>query len=130
MATDLALQALVTKTATFNGSGLDISGVSGDFTIVLEITQLTANAGQTPKVAFAISDTVDAFTNKITRATFNTAGAVNQDGKQHGLKMTWRRRDLQGIRGGTTSANLRLELVDISGTGASVSYQARVQVVS
>ena len=124
-----AIQAATTKTAVFDGAGVDISGITGDFTLVLEITELSANAGQTPEVAFVFEDSVNAFTASVARATFNMKGAVNTDGKQHGRKMTWRKRDLVGLRAGTGSAVLRLRLVGIAGTGASVDYSAHIKVV-
>lgn len=130
------LQAPVTRTATLNGTGVDISALTGDFTIIVELTKLSANAGQTPQVQFEIQDSVDAFTNRVTVAAFNTKGSVNYstdakvDGKQHGRKWTFRRRDLVGVRAGTPSATLRLALVGISGTGASADYSATIQIVS
>jgi hypothetical protein len=124
------VQAAVTKTAVFNGAGLDISAITEDFTLVLEITKLTANAGQTPQVQFTFEDSVNAFTASVGVATYNQKGAVNQDGKQHGLKMTWRKRDLVGLRAGTASAVLRCSVAGVAGTGVSVDYKAYLQRVS
>ena len=124
------LQAAVTKTAAFASTGVDISALTGDFTVVLEVKKLTADAGQTPVVQFALEDSVNAFTDSVPVATFNMSGAVNQDGKQHGRKMTWRKRDLKGVRAGTASGVLRLNLVGISGTGASCDYEAHLKIVS
>jgi hypothetical protein len=124
------IQASVTRTAAANGSGVDISGITEDFTLVLEILSFTANAGQTPTAQFTFEDSVNAFTNQIVVATFNQKGAVNADGKQHGMKQTWRKRDLVGLRAGTGSAVLRCSLASIGGTGASITYKAYLQRVS
>ena len=128
--TYLAIQAPTTRTAAFTGAGVDISAITADFTLVLEIKKVTANAGVTPKFALSIQDSVNAFTAMIPRATYNHQGAVNQDSKQHGLKMTWRKRDLVGLRAGTGSAVLRAVLDEVSGAGFSIEYEVYLQIVS
>jgi hypothetical protein len=126
------LQAPTTQTAAFASASVDISALSAnaDFTVELDITKLTANAGQTPRAVFSVEDSVNAFTATIPRAVVTHAGALNADGKQNGAKFTWRKRDLVGLRAGTTSAVLRLNLTELTGTGASISYKADVKIVS
>jgi hypothetical protein len=125
-----AIQAAVSKTAAFTGTGVDISGVNNvDYTLVLEIKKLVSSDGSTPSVHFTIEDSVNAFTASIARATFNTKGSFNSDGKQHGQKMTWRKRDLVGLRAGTASAVLRVNVAEIS-ANTTVEYEAYLQRVS
>lgn len=130
MATFTTLQALTTKTAVFNGTGVDISGVTDeDYTISIDVKKMTATGGVTPFVAFTVEDSVNAFTGQVVRAAYNVKGALNQDGKQHGQKTTWRKRDLVGLRAGTVAAVLRVSIVDIS-ANTTVEYEATMQRVS
>jgi hypothetical protein len=117
-----AIQASVTKTAVFTGSGVDISGITGDFTLHLRVSALSAT--DLAKVAFCFEDSVDAFTGKIARATQNFQGTLGQTYNQQDVVVSWRKRELKGIRAGVSSAVLRLNVVDLQGTSPSVTYEA------
>lgn len=115
------IQAKVTKTAAFVGADVDISDLTGDFTIHLKVHKLT---GEDAVALFGIVDTVDNFTASKTVRTQDTKGKIDPDGKQGGQHYSWRKRDLKSLRAGVTGAELRLNLVSLTGTAPSVDYEA------
>jgi len=111
-----AVQALVTKTAAFNGASLDISAITGDWTLKLRVGKLTA----AKKARFVFVDSVDAFTNKIPVFVASVKGetALGND-----RIFSVQKKDCPSARFGTGSAVLRLELAEIDGS-SSVDYEA------
>jgi hypothetical protein len=111
------IQAKVTKTATFNGSGVDVSGISGDWTLVLDVQTVVGDTA----VRFGFQDTVDAFTTPLAGPTVSVSGAV---ALANSRRFTFKKYDFPGLRCGTASAQLRLAVLAITGTSPSVTYQA------
>lgn len=112
------IQAVVSKTAVFDGTGVDISGITGDVTLHLRVKSLTAGAN----IAFVFADTVDNFTNSVVRAAANFKGLL---ASSYDAKVSWRKYELKGLRFGTASAKLRLSLVEIS--AGTVEYEAWIE---
>ena|SRR5947208_655291 len=113
------LQAEVSKTAAFNGAGVDISALTGPFEIDLTVDALTSGA----VAHFQIQTTVDNFASDIRvekdivfrgpLSTICPRGVAVHD------------RQLPGFRNGTGSAKARLALVYLS--AGSVSYSGVIK---
>ncbi len=121
----IVLQAKVTKTGSFDGAGLDISGyktgsIPTQPRIIIRVDALTA-----AKVAtFAIEDSADGFSSDIvTLATRSTIGPI-PDAR---FPRTWDIEpwDIPGARWGVASATLRLSLTHLDGS-SSISYEGFV----
>ncbi len=113
------IQASTTKTATFNGASIDVSGFTGDWTIKLQVSALT----DAKQARFVFQDSVNDFTASISGPCFNMKGymtAVNDKVK------SFKKQDFPGLRLGTASARLRLALVDLDGS-ASVTYRSWIE---
>ena len=120
--TNLDIQAKTTKTATFDGTGVDVSGITGDWTLNLEI--LAMNDGDT--VRFQFTDSVDNFSSDVLAGptTAFTGKIVNYSAP---FKRSWKKADFPDLRMGTASAKLRLSITAFSGSSKSITYQAYVQ---
>lgn len=117
------LQASVVKTGAFNGASLSISNSdyplgNPDWLLTLNVKALTAGA----VALFAVYDSVDAFTNKQPVAVFSVAGKVGAEAQVFSVK----KYQVPSARFGTASAVLRLELVSLTGSSPSVTYEAFV----
>jgi hypothetical protein len=97
-------------------TGLDISGISGDFTIFLEVTGMTA--GKTARIQF--EDSVNAFTASVPVAVINVTGALTSAASQ---VFDIRKYQLPNNRFGVTSAVLRVNVTAID-SGSSLSLHA------
>lgn len=114
------LQAQVSKTATFNGAGLDISAFTRNAVIRVKVDSLTAAKG----VVFAIQDSVDAFSSDTrTLATFNVLGAVTTIAPR---EFDLHAYQIPSVRYGVSSATLRLVILSID-AATTVVYEAFVQ---
>lgn len=131
-------QAKVAKTAAFQGASVDISGITGDWTLVLEVYGLDA----TDTVRFQFSDSVDAFTTVVAGPTVAVTGQLGSNsptdsgGASAGLvgayfpnprRFTFKKADFPDYRCGTASAVGRLEITRITGTGPSVTYMGFIE---
>ncbi len=118
--TILPVQAKVTRTSAANGSSVDISGITGDWTLVLEV--LAQNSGNVSR--FIFQDSVDAFTNNIGGAAVSVAEATANANPR---RFTFTKKDFPSLRFGVASAGLRLALAEITGSSKSVTYQAWIE---
>ncbi len=122
--TNLPIQAKVTKTAAFLGAGVDISAITGDWTLVLEI--LAQNAGDVTRFAFETSN--NSFTTYNTDIfsgpTVSVSGEID---KAQQKRYTFQKRDFPAAEFGVTSTSLRLNLMSFTGSSKSVTYQAWVE---
>lgn len=120
-----AIQALVTKTASFDGASIAIDNTVyptvPNWTLVLDV-QAT---GPDTVARFQFSDSVDAFTTVLAGPTFVcTGGIAKANDKRFCLK--WY--DFPDLRFGVASAVLRVSLTRITGTSPTVSYSAWYEV--
>lgn len=120
MATRTAVQALVTKTAAFNGSSVDISAVTGDWTLFIRVAKLTA----AKKARLGFQDSVDAFTNNLAGPAISVKGEVGTD---YDKVYSFKKQDFPSLRFGTGSAVLRAVLIEIDGS-SSIDYEAWYEV--
>jgi hypothetical protein len=122
----VVLQAKVTKTSTFDGAGLDISGYKTGSIPTQPIITFRVDALTAAKVAtFAIEDSADGFSSDIvTLATRSMIGPVPDARFPRTFDIhVW---EIPGARWGVASATLRLSLTHLDGS-ASVSYEGFVQ---
>lgn len=124
-----AVQAKVRKTAAFDGASIDISGITGDWTLVLNVMDI---AGTTPGVRFQFTDSVDAFSATLAGPTASVSGILGKYGstpaEPNTKRFTWQKRDFPSLRFGTGSAVLRLSLTEITGSGSpGVTYEAWIE---
>ncbi len=116
--THTEIQAYVTKTAAFVGSTVDISGITGDWTLKLQVGALSAGID----ARFVFEDSVNDFTASLAGPAFNFLGEL--DLAQDRVKSI-KKQDFHGLRLGTVSAVLHLNLSKM-GVG-SVSYHAWIE---
>lgn len=115
------IQAKVTKTATFDGTGIDVSGLTGDWTLVLEV--LAQNDGDNTR--FQFTDTVDNFSSDIVAGpVVSILGKVDKSDQK---RYTFFKRDFPDFRIGTASGKVRLSITSFTGSSKSVTYQAWVE---
>ena len=114
------LQASVSKTATFDGAGLDISAMLSSAVARIKIKSLTA--GKT--VVFALQDSADGFSaDTRTLATFHVKGEIKTSAPREKDFHNW---EMPAVRFGTVSATLRLSIISID-AATTVVYEAFVQ---
>lgn len=103
---------LTTATVT---QALDISGVTGDFTLRVRVESLTAGKN----IQIAIQDSVDGFVaDAVTRATINIKGAVLTGAPRDVIEL--RKYDIPSMRFGTANAKMRLSVLSIDAATSAV----------
>ena len=120
------IQALVTKTAAYAGTAINVSGfVDGsgnpvDWTLKINVQALSdSNSANTPCVRFAFEDSVDG-TTYLAGPTVSFKGTLaNSFDKVKSFK----KEDFPDLRIGVSNGLLRLHLTDLEATG-SCTYQA------
>ncbi len=114
------LQAEVTKTATFNGSGVDVSGITGPFEVVVTVDALTANK----TAILQLQTSADSFSSDVrVEKEFSFRGpfsSVTPSGR------SVHRYDMSGIRFGNASVTARLAVSYID-SSSSISYSAAIK---
>jgi hypothetical protein len=130
--TRLTLATKQTKTSTGDASdgSVDISAITGDWTVVIEIMGVT---GTSPTVQLNFSDSVDAFSNEINRLVASMQGDLGDgvytpDNFANVKRFTWQKRDVPTARFGVGSAVGKIELKTLGGTNTpGVTFQAWVE---
>lgn len=107
------VQARVSKTAAFTGSGIDISGITGDWTIKLQVESLTS----AKNARFSFEDTVNDYTASLTGPTVSFKGAL---AVSYDKVKSFKKQDFPSLRLGTGSAQLRLKLAELDGSATCV----------
>lgn len=109
-----------TKTASFTGTGIDISGITGDWTLKINVSSMSDSGSSTPQVRFAFEDTVNDYTASLAGPTVSFKGALTNVADK---VKSFKKQDFPDLRLGTASAQLRLKLSNIE-SGGSVTYRA------
>lgn len=121
----VAIEAKNTRTGAGNSSSVNISAAglaNTDWTLCIEVQAM--NDGNTARIGFA--DSVDAFTNKLAGPQFSFSGKITPDSSR---RFTVTKKDFPGLRFGTASAVLRIELLSLTGGASqSVTYQAWYEI--
>ena len=109
-----------TQSAAFVGAGLSIATITGAWTLKLNVSNLQTSDGSVPVVRFEFDDTVTSFTASLCGPTASFKGAL---GPSFDKVHSWKQQDFPDLRLGVNSAQLRLQLSDIS-ANTSVSYRS------
>jgi hypothetical protein len=114
------IQAPTTKSAAFQGAGVDVSGITGDWTLKIRVTKLTAGKN----ARFQFTDSTDNFsTDKVAGRTLSFAGEISPAAD---VTRSVQKYDFPQLRMGVASAKLRLEITAID-AGGSVDYTAWIE---
>lgn len=117
MFSDTGLSVGITGTGAYTSGGqvteaVDISGLTGDFTLTADVDLLTLGS----KVLLAVQDSADGFVNDIkTLAVVNLTGAVALAAP---LSYTWRGYDLPSIRLGLANGRIRMFVQSIDSSSS------------
>jgi len=101
-------------------TGLDISGLSGDYTLEITVQALSSVSG-TPKARVVLEDTVNAFTNAFAVVEMNVQGPITVP-----ITHLFRSDEAPSLRLGTTSAKLRLNVYELDGTTPSITVHGAI----
>ena len=120
------VQAQVTKTnastASFKGAGIDISGITGDWTLKVNVAAMadsvTANA---PVVRFQFVDTVDDYTHSVVGPTLSFKGTI---ASSYDRVRSFKKQDFPDLRVGVASAQLRLDMSNLQSYVAGAAVPA------
>lgn len=130
--TQVQVKNTSTGIGVFGGSGavasVDISAITGDWTLVLEIFGLDSG----DSASFAFEDSVDAFTTPVAGPTVSVTGQIGSGGTSTSTfsnpkRYSFKKEDYPGLRFGTGSAVLRINLTRITGSSPHVTYQAYLE---
>jgi hypothetical protein len=114
------VQTVTATGAVTPTTGLSISGVTGDATLVLEITNLSTSSGA-GSCRIQFEDSTNAFTasNALWVVDFPSGTAY-----QYSTRVSKRKYELPNNLFGTSAAVVRVNVTVLSGTGASLSLHA------
>lgn len=119
-----AIQAEVTKTAAFDGTGIDISAITGNWTLYLRISELKAASG-TPTAIFGFEHVAAAdFTTPIIGPAFCFQGPISKDSSDGEVVVSIKKYQFPALSAGVTNGKVRLALETPGGTTPSVTYDS------
>jgi hypothetical protein len=110
----LSLQAKVTKTGTFTGTGVDTSALVGDWAIILDVLAISGT------VRFDFEQSADSFSTVLAGPTVSLTGGAGSGPR----RFTFEQRDFPSSQIGIANVLTRLSITLMS--GASVTYQSWV----
>jgi len=110
------VQARTTQTAAYTGASVDVSGITQDWTLKLQVEALTA----ADNARFVFEDTINDWTASVAGPTCDVYGLLT---KENDKVYSWKKADFPSLRLGTVSAGLRLKL-GYANTTMSVTYRA------
>jgi len=121
--TDGTLQPITAAGPAGPTTGFPIAALSGDYELSIEITAFSCTSGAA-HCRITAEDTVNAFTAAVPIAewTFQINGPGGSITPAASVKASKKATDAPGLRIGTTSAALRFNVVEIDGTGASLTF--------
>jgi hypothetical protein len=119
--TKTVVAAKQTKTGAWTTDpGVDVSGIIGEYTLVLEVYAL--NDGDTARFTFA--DSVDNFSSELSGPSVSLTGKID---KSAPVRYSWRGRDFPNLRLGVGGAKLRIEITEFDGASKSVTFEAWIE---
>jgi hypothetical protein len=106
-------QQTVTATgAVTPAAGLDISGITGDFTIHLRVQGLSVGNG-VPLAQIQVEDSLNAFGASMAHAEAFAYGKIDPNAEEC---FSWRKYQVRDLRAGTAGAVLRFNVVGLNPT--------------
>ncbi len=116
--TRTAVSAKATQTSATNNSSIDISAITGDWTLVITVFALTGTC------RLAIQDSVDAFTTPLGGPHISFSGTI---ASSYPKRYTFTKKDFPDLRFGVTSAVLRSALTAITASTGTITYQVDLE---
>lgn len=115
------LQTLTTQSGALASSGVDVSGITGDFTVKLRIHALSVGNN----ARFVLEESTNAFSTVIpTGVGWNSATGLTTG--PEGITLSWKRRDFGALcKAGVTNGEMRLNLVELD--GGSTQYECWIE---
>jgi hypothetical protein len=101
-------------------TGLDISVLTGDYTLEITVQALSAASG-TPQARIVLEDTINAFTNAVPVAEVNVQGPIVMP-----VTYLFRDDEVPTLRIGSASARLRLNVYMLNGTSPSITVHGAI----
>jgi hypothetical protein len=103
---------------------LDISGISGDWTIKVQVEALSDSVtSNIPMVRLGFEDTVTDYTASLAGPTIAFKGTLTKSADK---VKSFKKQDFPDLRFGTAGAQLRLKVLNLESTG-SVTYRAWIE---
>jgi hypothetical protein len=102
-------------------TGLSVATNAGDYTLAIEVTNLTA--GATARIQ--IEDTTNAFTGVNALAVWDITGQV-ESGSQS-IKNTWRKYQLPDSKFDVSSGAIRVNVTQLNGSSPSLTLHAWIE---
>lgn len=129
--TDLTtgIQTVTATGAVTPTAGVDISGMTGDATLCIEVLELTSGA----TAAIQVEDTVNAFTAVVGQWIEQVAGQMGATSWTQGAynplsqKGSVRKYQLPNMRLGTASGKARVNVTQLTGTSPSLTLHAWIE---
>jgi hypothetical protein len=119
--TRTTLLAKTTQTAATANAGVDVSGITGDFTIKIRVDALSPNAGS---AKIQIEESTNSFTNAYTVFKQDFLGGLPPEG----VTVSYRKYQSETTSlAGTASAKFRVNLIELNGTSPSITYEAWIE---
>jgi hypothetical protein len=109
-----------TQTAPYTGVGIDTSGITGDWTLKLNVSQLSDSGSAVPLVRFVFEDSINGFTASLSGPAVSFKGALVSSADK---VKSFKKQDFPDLRLGVAGATLRLKLSNIE-AGGSCTYRA------
>ena len=116
-------QTVTTTGAVTPTAGLDISGISGDYTVHVRVQALSSSTG-VANATIQLEDTVNAFTASIPVAVKEVSPTISTNAEQH---FAWRKYQLPNLRAGTASAKLRTNVTVLGGTTPTLTLDSWIE---
>lgn len=123
--TRLTLQAMVTKTATFDGAAVDVSAVpASQATLVIHAESLAADDAPTALLTVEHVAGADFTSGAVTIAVKHFSGTFTAANDKV-VRIPWY--DIPVANYDAATAKFRLRLMEISGTNAALKYEAWIE---
>lgn len=123
------IQAKVTKVAAFAGADVDISGIkNADASIPDWTLHLRVSAMKPGNAILSFTYSVDNFVTTLPGPVFSVVGPlVSYQAGPMEFKRSFQKRDFPQIPFGVAGAELRCNLVEVTGADPSITYQSYLE---
>ena len=117
------VQSQVTRTSIATGAAIDTSGITGDWTLKINVQQLSNSGSATPQIRLGFQDTFNSWTASLAGPTVSFKGALSYPSDK---VKSFKRADFPDLAMGAAGCQLRLSLLNMVG-GDSVTYQSWIE---
>jgi hypothetical protein len=114
-------QTVTTTGAVTPTTGLAVASLTGDYTVAIEVSNLTAGA----TARLQLEDTTNAFTGATALLVWDVTGQV-QSGTQS-IKKTWRAYELPDSKFGVSNGKYRINVTALDGSTPSLTVHAWIE---